>query len=356
MKRNRFHLTLAAAGIVSLAAMFSAAVTMAQSKSLVSVKTDAAPTLDGKIDAAWSKAAPLAIELTKLAYEPADYKGAKKTNITIRSLYDNENIYFLVQWSDPTKSLERHPWVKQADGSWKVLKKLDDTDHDNTYYEDKMAMLWNINTAGFESRGCAVVCHRARGGKNAGVDDKSPGRKYTNKAGETVDMWHWKGVRNGPVGQIDDQFIDDTKDPTKNADWGRKGDDKTGGGYSDNVNAAKNGPAFMNKNPSPENKYWVLDDQKVPFADTFKAGDVVPGIVVAPFTGPRGDIPAHAAWADGMWTVEFSRKLVTAGEHAKTQSVQFTDLKKTYPFGISVFDNTQINHLYHEGAYQLTFK
>ena len=57
-----------------------------------------------------------------------------------------------------------------------------------------------------------------------------------------------------------------------------------------------------------------------------------------------------------MWTLEIKRKLVTTGDKAKEQDVQFDDLKKTYYFGVSVFDNTQINHMYHEGVHQLTFK
>ncbi len=343
-------ITLCAAGWLGPAAW-------GQGKSVISIKTDQAPAIDGVAEALWDKASALQLTLDQTPYEPSNgYKGMKKTKVTIKSLYDAENVYFLVQWADPTQSLQRQPWVKQADGSWKILKNPDSTGHDNTYYEDKMAMFWNINTQNFDPRGCAVVCHKARAGKIAGIEDSSPGRKYTNKAGETLDMWHWKGVRNGSVGQMDDQYVDDTHDPKLNADWGRKSNDKTGGGYSDNINAAKNGPAFMNKNPGEENKFWVLDSDKVPFEDHFKAGDMVPGIVVAPFTGPRGDISAQGKWANGTWTLEIKRTLVTTGANAKTQDVQFSDLSKAYPFGIAVFDNAQINHLFHEGVLKLSFK
>ncbi len=345
-----------AMGIVGVMLMLLASAALAQERVLTSVKTDAAPAIDGKMDEVWAKAKPLAVELGKLMYEPKDYKGSAKTTVNIRSLYDGENIYLLLQWADPTESLRREPWVKQADGSWKQQEDLDDTDHENTYYEDKLAIFWDINAQNFESKGCAVACHKARGGRNSGIPDKSPGRKFTNKPGETIDMWHWKAARTNPVGQVDDQYVDDTKDPAKNKDWGRKGDSKTGGGYVDNVSADKKGPAFMNKTPSDDNKFWVLDDQKVPFADTFKPGDVVGAIVVAPFAGSRGDISGKAVWAAGTWTLEIKRKLVTTGENAKTQDVQFSDLKKTYYFGVSVFDNTAVNHMYHEGVNKLVFK
>jgi hypothetical protein len=323
---------------------------------LVSVKTDAAPAIDGTMEAAWNKAAPLKVELGKLMYDPANYKGSKKTTVELRSLYDANAIYFLVQWADPTQSLERGPWVKQADGSWKKSKDLDETGHANAFYEDKLALMWNINATGFDTKGCAVTCHKARGGRNAGIEDKSPGRKWTNKEGETTDLWHWKAARSNPVGQMDDQYVDATKNPAQNADWGRKSNDKTGGGYADNASGDGKTPAFMNGTPGDANKYWVLDDGKAPFADTFKAGDVIGGVVVAPFAGPRGNIAAKARWENGRWTLEIRRALVTQGANAKTQDVQFSDLKKTYFFGVSAFDNTQLNHLYHEGANKLTFK
>jgi hypothetical protein len=324
-------------------------------KSLVSVKADQAPAIDGTMDGPWEKAPAYKFALDQTPYKPENYKGITKTNVTMRSMHDAEYVYFLVQWDDPTQSLERQPWVKQPDGKWKQLAGKDSTGHENLYYEDKLAMFWNVAAKGFDKKGCEAACHKARGGKIAGVADKSPGRKYTDTAGETIDMWHWKAVRTNPVGQVDDQYVDDTRDPAKNANWGRRTDAKTGGGYVDNVKKDKSGPVWMSKTPSGD-KYWILDEQKTEFVDTFKAGDVVAGIVIAPFVGSRGDIAARAVWKNGAWTLEMKRKLVTGGDKAREQDVQFTDLKKAYYFGLSVFDNTAINHLYHDGVHRLTFK
>jgi len=348
--------TRASAPVVALLASFAVSGTaQGQGKSLTSVKISAPPVIDGKVDEAWAKAQPLSVALNKTPYEPSDYKGIKKASVQIRSLYDGENIYMLLQWEDPTQSLELEPWVKQANGSWKQKKTEDDTGHNNTAYEDKFALFWNINASGFGDKGCAVACHKARGGRLGKFEDKSPGRKYTNKSGETIDMWHWKGVRSGSVGQVDDQYVDDTKDPGQNANWGRKNDVATGGGYKPNVSADKKTPAFMAKNPA-EGKYWVLDADKIPFTDSFKPGDMVGSVVDAPFAGSRGDISAKATWANGKWTLEIKRRLVTTGDKVKEQDVQFSDLSKGYDFGVAVFDNSQINHLYHEGAFRLVFK
>ncbi len=324
---------------------------------LTSVRTTATITLDAKAEAAWNKAGAMEIVVDELPYKPNNgYKGMQETTVSIKSLYDKEYIYFLIQYRDPTLSLERFPWVKQPDGSWKQLANKDSTGHDNTYYEDKFGMFWNVNARGFKKKGCDIACHMAEDGKVDGRADKSPGRKFTRRVGDTIDMWHWKSVRSNPVGMFDDQFVDHTRDPKKNKNWGRKGDVKTGGGYKNNRNKAKTRPVYMNPTRSEANKYWVYNNTKTKFVDKFKAGDVIPGIVVSPFTGPRADIKAKGVWANGMWTIEAKRKLVTAGEKAASQDVQFKDLGKPYYFGVSVFDNSQINHIYHTGSIELRFK
>ncbi|MCW9049616.1 MAG: ethylbenzene dehydrogenase-related protein [Deltaproteobacteria bacterium] len=318
---------------------------------LSSVKTDKPILLSGAVDKAWQKAAPISVTLDNLPYEPSNgYDGMKETTVTLKSLYDAEYIYLLLQYNDPTESLARFPWVKQQDGSWKQMMNKDSTGHDNTYYEDKVGIFWNINTKDFSNEGCMISCHMDIDG------DTSPGRKFTNNPGETIDMWHVKNVRTSPLGQVDDQYMDNTSDGKNNKGFGRKGDVKTGGGYSNNVNKDKTGPAYMNFPPSEDAKYYVLPSLKTPFVDIFKPGDVVPGIIIDAFQGPRADIEMRGKWDKGVWTVEIRRKLVTTGEKAEMQDVQFSDLKKTYYFGISVFDNSQINHLYHDDVLALQFK
>ena len=71
-------------------------------------------------------------------------------------------IYFLLQYADPTQSIQRGPYKKQADGSWKKLSDPNDKGgDDNVYYEDKWSLMWNVNDsiAGFNQNGCAVMCH-----------------------------------------------------------------------------------------------------------------------------------------------------------------------------------------------------
>jgi Ethylbenzene dehydrogenase len=111
----------------------------------------------------------------------------------------------------------------------------------------------------------------------------------------------------------------------------------------------------MHKNGTPANKggtYYLKEEDKAPFDDSkFKPGDEVASIVVAPFTGDRGDIAATIKWNNGKWTAVISRNLVTG---SKTD-VQFDNLDGTYEFGFAAFDNAQVGHAFHVGALKLKF-
>jgi hypothetical protein len=315
----------------------------AQQKTVLTAKKVAAgPTLDGTMKDVWKGAAPLTVKVLGGKNLPGG-----STEVTIRSLYTDEMVYFLVQYKDATHSLQRSPWKKQADGSWKKLTDPTDKGGDNNlYYEDKISFFWNISSPAFEQKGCFSACHLGEG--------KPFGNMYTPSAGELLDNWHWKSVRTGPVGQVDDQYVDGTRyDKEKSPEAGRKSDPKTGGGYVDNVSDDKKGPKSALPGNKPAPPYWILDAEKEPFDDAkYKAGDEVPGIIIAPFAGDRGDIAAKAAWKDGMWTIEIARKRVTQSEF----DVQFNDPKKQYAFGVAVFDNASVRHAYSPGVLKLVFE
>ncbi|WP_263833450.1 ethylbenzene dehydrogenase-related protein [Sulfurospirillum oryzae] len=355
MKDFTQKISTAGLSVVMVGSMLLASSALAADYKLESVK--GTPTTLDAGDAAWAKAKEVIVPLTETPYQPEGYKGMTKSTAVIKSLYDDKNIYIKLQYDDPTESTARFPWVKQADGSWKRMSIKDQTKHENVYYEDKMAMFWNINTKGFEKKGCAIACHLTKDGKNNGFPDDSAGRKYTNNPGEFIDMWHWKGVRTGlPFDLMHDQYVDSTNDPKLAEEWGRKGDESLGGGYKDNFNADKTGPAFMNKDAKDNAIGSIKEENKIPFVDTFKAGDSIPGIIVSKMSGSSADIVTKAVWKDGKWTMVIKRALVTTHPKSAEQDVQFNDLKKKYYFGVAAFDNSQINHVYHDGSIELTFK
>jgi hypothetical protein len=312
---------------------------------LVAVPVDAAPTLDGAADdAVWANAPATIIAV-------AGGANMGSSEVTIQSVYTADSVYFLVTWADPTESWQRAPWELQADGTWKKLGDPNDRGGDNNlYYEDKLAFIWPIANSipNFETQGCFTACHA---GENSDV--KAFGNKYTAEEGQVGDIWHWKSIRN--VGQLDDQYLDSTRYSAETPEAGRHGDPKDAGGYVNNETEDKTGPAFMGPaGAAPDGSPgFILDSEKLPIdASLFSPGDRVPGIIVSPFTGDRGDFSAGWAWADGRWTLEFGRELVTASEF----DVEFGDLAATYYFGVSAFDNAQVRHAFETGATAFVFR
>ncbi len=315
---------------------------------VTAIKAATAPDMKiGAADPAWAKAEALSVQLSGGANFDAG-----KTMATIKAVYAGDMLYMLVQYDDPTQSVRRSPYQKQADGSWKKLSDPNDKGGDNNlYYEDKFAMIWNINHSikGFSQLGCMAACHMGEPGKPYG-------NKYLASEGELGDIWHMKSIRTGYIGQADDQYLDHTrynKDTAPEA--GRKSDPKAGGGYED-IKLINGKPEFMHKSGIPANQeggtYYLRAEDKAPLDDSkFKSGDEVASILVAPFTGDRGDIVASIAWNKGKWTTVLARKLVTGSKY----DVQFDDLGGTYEFGLAAFDNAQVRHAFHVGALKLNF-
>jgi hypothetical protein len=315
---------------------------------LVAARVSTPPVLDGNAgDAAWAAARPIKVDLAE-GVNFADGKGA--TTATLKAVYSGDTLYMLVQYADPTNSVRRGPFQKQADGSWKKLKDpADKGGDDNVYYEDKWAMIWNIGNsiARFDDRGCAVACHEGEPGKPFG-------NKYLGKEGELGDIWHMKGSRTAPLGHVDDQYLDHTRfDAVKEPNAGRKSD--PGGPEYKAFDLVDGKPAFMNKDGKAlgaGGTAYVVDGTQVPFDDSrFKAGDEVASFFIYALKGDRADINVVATWAQGRHTSEVSRKLVTGSKF----DVQFNDMGAQYGFGFAAFDNAQVRHAVHYGPLYLRF-
>ena len=315
---------------------------------LVAFPVGDAPTLDGIAeDEAWANAEELTIPV-------AGGFNNFSADAKLKAVYSGDTVYFLLSYADPTDSWFRSPWQKQEDGSWKQIKDPNDKGGDNnTVYEDKFSMIWSIDNSikNFETTGCFVACHA---GENSDV--KPYGNKYTSAEGELGDIWHWKSVRND--GQIDDQYLDSTRfDAEKAKEAGRHSDEKESGGYADNATEDKTAPAFTS--PSVDLTTgapgYILDSEKVEIdqagLDALPVGSYLPGIIKSPIVGDRGDISAAWLWDDGVWTIEFSRKLTTGSE----TDVQFSDLSGIYYFGLAVFENAQVRHAFQTGSTPFVF-
>lgn len=284
-------------------------------------------------DPVWARAQPLKVELSG----GANLVNGETTG-TLKAVYTDDMVYFLIQYKDPTNSVRRVPFQKQADGSWKQVTDPKDKGGDNNLvYEDKWAMIFPIDDSvkGFAEQGCAVLCHEGEG--------KPYGNKYTRQPGEMADMWHAKGQRTVPLGFVDDQYVDHTRWSQQTPNAGRKGDPGPQGGEYTATRLASGKPPFMSRDAKPANAggtYFIKRGEEVPFVDNFKAGDEVASHISNPIGGTdRGDVRVVHKWENGVSTNVVSRKMRTGSRF----DVQF-DPAKRLPFGFAVFDNAQVRH------------
>jgi hypothetical protein len=337
MKAKLHVIAAAALAALGVAGCVTATTGASSGDTLVAAKTATAPDpakLDA--DAAWSAARPLSFALTG----GRNFGGKGETKATLKAVYSGDTLYMLVQYADPTYSQRRGPYQKQADGTWKKLADPEDKGgDDNVFYEDKWAMIWPIANSipKFEKEGCAALCHEGQG--------KPYGNKYTPAEGQLGDIWHMKGMRTGPLGYVDDQYVDHTRyDAKASPNAGRKSDPGGSLGEYTPVKLVNGKPEFMAREAKAANAggtYYIKRGDEVAFDDgKFKPGDEVASFIINPLQGDRADIKVASAWKDGRYTYVVSRKLVTGSKY----DVQFSDLGARYAFGMAAFDNAQVRH------------
>ncbi len=199
-------------------------VTTTNSNELVSYKTATAPAIDGNIDAVWSNATKL--NVTPTVPYPGNnlffgYNG-EQYPATLRSMYDDQYIYFLLEYGDNTKSVNVATWYfNPTTKLWaqEPTSRTFDVNGNMTrqgHGEDKFAMLWNIDfsTPNFITQTCYASCHVFTPYMDYSVSpavEKSnagSGNHYTTGASEKIDMWWAHLSRDVIFNQMDDNYQD----------------------------------------------------------------------------------------------------------------------------------------------------
>jgi hypothetical protein len=204
--------------------------TTSNGTTLVSLKVTSAPTIDGVIDPMWDNATKL--NVVPQVPDPgnglfAGYIG-ETYPATLRSMYDNQYIYFLAEWADADKSINVATWYFNPaanvagktgwaqEPSSKVFDANGVLTRDATGSEDKLAMLWNIDnsTAKFTSQTCYASCHVFTPYLDYSVtpavlkSNANSGNHYTNGANEKIDMWWVHLSKDLVYNQMDDNYQD----------------------------------------------------------------------------------------------------------------------------------------------------
>ncbi len=190
---------------------------------LVSYKTPTAPVIDGSVESIWDSAVKLSIVPT--VPDPGNnlftgYIGDQYP-ATIQSMYDDSNIYFLVQYADRTNSVYVSTWYFDPGKKlWAQEPSSNSYDVNGNitrigFGEDKLAMLWNIDfsTPKFISETCYGSCHIFTPYTDfsvtpAVVKANASGNHYTNGASEKIDMWWGHLSRDVIFNQMDDNYQD----------------------------------------------------------------------------------------------------------------------------------------------------
>lgn len=326
---------------------------------LVMAKVSEVPKLDGQVnDAAWQDAPVVVVDT---------HKGANLANGTVpvhlRAVHDGENAYLLFEWPDTTRSQKHLPLEKTAEG-WRVIQTDFARADEDTYYEDKFAVMLSQDSQ-------LAALHTSHMGQRP-LDGK-PGPKggrglhYTTD-GSIVDVWHWKSVRVGPLGQVDDNYFGPPMSPPEGAGkrytGGYNKDPKAGGGFTMNwekfdtgiiqprwlprsaaILEERMGPYSLDPETGDDGLWWLPRSLMVPAtpeADAaFPVGTVMPSVIIeSPFEGDRGDVLAVAEWRNGWWRMEVKRSLEAASEYDVTIG------DGTFLW-VSVFDHTQTRHSFH---------
>ena len=336
-----------------LAGLLAASAAFAQADRLVSIPVDYAPVLDGVVsEAFWADAPVFEVETVGAGMWGAD--NASESTVRLQSVYTPDSVYFLVRWSDPTYSIDRQRWVLEGD-AW---SRQDQTPlregGASTYYEDKFAFLWVMDAASILADESFWPTYlEPEDAPEAGYD--RPIKSMPE--GESLDMWHFKYVRTNfsSPAQVDDQFVDETRNAETANNAGRRSDPGEGGYYNNAkdyttpAGATVSGPRYHV--PGNPNLFILSQDMidtgaAVEIADyaelmALAEGTRLPGVISRAFTGGRADITAKATWSDGWYTLELGRALDTGTPDV---DVIFSDLDTPYFFGVGTFDNAQIAH------------
>jgi hypothetical protein len=279
----------------------------------------------------WEQAKPLEIQLAN-----GNAFHAGRTRVTLRALHDGDELFVRAEWADPTENYEYWPWKKTETG-WQLMQTSEKDEC--RCYEDKFTLFFPIEPRGdFERFGCAASCHL-----DARYGWGYKGSRYL------LDTWHWKAARTGPAGQADDQYCAEVDFSQKKI--GRR-DDPGKEGYVENRKAGVDHPLFLPLTPDAVSHGSIPKSHAVPYSEEAAAalpvGTIIPGVVVAPFQGDRGDVRCQSRYRDGYWTLYLRRKLQTGSQY----DTQFSPGGR-YAFGCGAFDHAGKRHAYALPVYHL---
>jgi hypothetical protein len=226
------------------------------------------PVIDGLVnDSAWQNT-PVLIT----------YDNTQELPITIKSVYNDSEIFFLVIFPDLDESRTHKSWV------WDPGRDIYTVGFDR---EDTFIFKWNMEAKPVDLSIYADNSYKA-------------------------DIWFWKACRTDAAGYADDKshLLSPTEDRLATEIITRTGK-----------------RMFLLRESDEGESAYNID-----LVSEYQ-GEILSRYTIKKPTGSRSDVKARAKWQDGRWTIEFGRKLITGNR----DDLQFTPEQK-YLFGVSRYE------------------
>jgi len=246
--------------------------------------------------------------------------------VKIKAAFDDQRLYLQLQWADSSQSVGRRDWVYQIDNATGVGSFVRRTRDEDVVY---LSFLIDPALAGRSASGCTTACHvNERLGATSPEDVAYRFTMHSATPGLRADSWAWHAGRTNPLGLADDGSWDDVApygdcpDPPGCTQLCASGETPpcSTPPYLSNSDPTTNVPLFMSAegvNASPA--FLFLSGAGSPAAVTFDpitvaplAGTTLPGSALQRPSKHRDDVSAAGTWANGVWTLELSRDLVTS--------------------------------------------
>lgn len=315
--------------------------------------------------------------------------------LNVQAAHDEENLYLRFEWkTQMDRAGQMHDYIMYDGEKWGFIGGPRSSGKVRSgaqppLYEDRLAiMLDDGKTPLFANQGCWLTCHtgmrdmpgeasKEQVGAHALLGEvlkQSDVRKYLpntrtddmaswdktrtpeeiaklKAAGAFVDLLQWRGHRSNPVGMTDDGYVLEYR----LFDAGK-------GPFSWNVDRKTMTPKYMFDVAKVGVKAISMDDigkaskpyaiireeNAVPYDPDagWKKGDVLPGRLLsrADASGSGADsAAARGTWQDGVWTVEWTRKLDTG--HPEDDKI--LKVGGVYNVGFAVHDDNVTTRFHH---------
>ncbi|MDF1545719.1 MAG: ethylbenzene dehydrogenase-related protein [bacterium] len=322
-------LMLLLAGLIAMVVYAVPSYWKTESQTLICRAQNRSVFVDGKVsDIEWMRVDKISVPLRHGANFD---KG--ETEISVRALRDGRTVYFLFQWEDETRSLNKH--LEKNAGGWNLIEsEQPGRMGESLYSEDQLAVTFHR-----EQSGCLANCHL--------LPVPGIGRHYTS--GDTAEFWSWHAVSSNPVSQaIDGYWSSELNDQAS----GVHSENRAGGGFKLNLDKQWHQPFFLPSYFYVRDWINIMTESYQPYSsalDTFAIGSRIPAVVVAPMMGDAADIQAFGRWRGSKWTVEMAR-------HQSTGSQFDFRLIDTLYMSVALFDNAEKKHAYTIRPIRLIFE